>query len=132
MTTKLLQSLSHLALSGDGVGGRKRDNYKLAAALLDKRGRPIAYGTNSYKSHPIALYYGAYPHVHAELDACLGHGLRNCAGLSLVVVRALKDGSLSMAKPCTSCMRMMKDIGIKMVTYTGWQGETHSLRFGDQ
>lgn len=127
MNTRLLQSLSRLALGGDGVGGKGKDNYKLAACLLDKRGRPLAYGKNSYKSHPIALYYGAYPHVHAELDCCLSHGLSNCSGCTMVVIRTLKDGRLTMAKPCVSCMKMMKDVGIKNVKYTNWSGSFETV-----
>lgn len=126
MNTRLLKSLSLLALAGEGVGGRSREHFKLAACLLDKRGRAIAYGTNSYKSHPIALHYGAFPHVHAELSVCLGYGLDHCRDLELVVVRALKDGALTMAKPCNSCMAMMKDVGISNVYYTDWSGSIKS------
>lgn len=134
MNTKLLRSLSNLALNGDGVGGRKRDGYKLAACLLDKRGRPVSYGINSYKSHPLAVYYSDYPFVHAELDVCVGHGLRNCSGLDLVVVRVLKDGSLTMAKPCNACTKLMQDIGIRKTIYSNWAGELveDSIRPGDK
>ena len=33
--------------------------------------------------------------------------------LKLFVYRELKDGSIAMARPCPSCMALIKDLGIK-------------------
>ena len=37
--------------------------------------------------------------------------------LKLFVYRELKDGSIAMARPCPSCMALIKDLGIKKIYY---------------
>ncbi len=102
------------------------ENYHVAAILL-RDGIPIRIGTNQSKTHPIA--YRRYKdgqeaaNMHAEMDV-----LRFARkGDSLVVTRFLKDGSLTMAKPCIHCIKLIKSIGLKEVRYTNWSGNWEYL-----
>lgn len=38
--------------------------------------------------------------------------------LSVLVVRVLKDGTLKESKPCDNCVKIMREVGIKKVTYS--------------
>jgi len=38
------------------------------------------------------------------------------------VVRFLKDGTATMAKPCIHCQHFLKHVGVKKVRYTNWFG----------
>lgn len=107
-----------------GVGRLK--NNRLGAILLDKKGIMRAQGHNSYKTHPAVRHY-EYPCLHAEAHAMINHGLNNCKGCDIVVVRILKDDSLTMAKPCTECVRFMRSYGINDIYYTDWNGQVQQM-----
>jgi deoxycytidylate deaminase len=62
--------------------------------------------------------------MHAEMNV-----LRwSRPGDTLIVYRFKKDGSPTMAKPCSDCRRMIITCGIKKVTYTDWEGNLHSYK----
>jgi len=64
--------------------------------------------------------------MHAEMNV-----LRfSQPGDELIVYRFKKDGSVSMAKPCKDCRRMIIAKGIKKVTYTDWEGNLHIYKPG--
>lgn len=41
---------------------------------------------------------------------------------SIYVYRQLKDGSLGMCRPCKACMALIKNLGIRKVYYTTYDG----------
>ncbi len=98
---------------------RKSDHplYHIGAIVLS-HGRPIAFGYNQQKSHPLALHCG-YHAIHAEWDA-----LRKAVkGDTLVVLRiSARSGNLGLAKPCARCMEFARAKGIKRIFYTGTDG----------
>lgn len=63
----------------------------------------------------------ATPHmIHAEVSA-LSHIINNDINWNNVEVytyRELKNGSIALAKPCKSCMSLIKDLGIRKIHYT--------------
>lgn len=89
---------------------RKADSkYKVAATLWIK-GRMVAYGVSSRKTHPI--HYRAFPEVklylHAETDLLRKVG-KIPKGSTLVVIRSNKDGSMaSDSFPCDYCIRLIE------------------------
>ena len=102
-------------------------NHKIGAVVVLKR-RIVSSGFNtSNKTHPLQKQYNKYRFAgdgnhqcHAELSALLpliksGVDL-SCS--SVFVYRSHKDGTLAMARPCKSCMALIKDCGIKRVFYT--------------
>lgn len=95
--------------------------YKLGACLF-KRDRIINAKGNSRKTHPVLLRYSDHPYLHAESNCIISHGLDNCDDLSILVVRSNSFKEFTMAKPCDACMKLIKEVGIKHVYYTDWQG----------
>lgn len=96
-------------------------NFKLGAVLFDK-GVIINAKGNTRKTHPGLRYYTNWPILHAESRCILSHGLDNCNGLELLVVRINKAGLLTMAKPCPVCQELVSDVKIKRVWYSDWEG----------
>jgi len=92
----------------------------------------ISTGCNKDQTHPLQKTYNEArqipdwsPHkLHAETDA-----IRHIIDLdidwrkvSVYIYRKLKDRPFGMAKPCNSCMKLIKDLGIRHVYYTGDDG----------
>lgn len=97
-------------------------------ATLLKRGKPVRTRNNCLKTHPFLTKYTEYPYLHAESNVVLSYGVDNCKGLDIYVTRTLKDGSVTMAKPCKVCMRILKDVGIRKIYYTNWKGKVECLK----
>jgi tRNA(Arg) A34 adenosine deaminase TadA len=112
-----LQKVAHAS-----PGTNPRGSYRLAAALL-RRGQIIKVKTNTYKTHPELKKFTEWPFMHAESNCIISHGIDNCAGMEICVVRTLKNGTLNMAKPCEICTALMKKAGIKRIHYTDWDGQ---------
>lgn len=123
----MMEVAKAVALSGDGVGGRGKDSFRLGAVLFDKRGRVVASGTNSYKTHPKLAPFTEYPFIHAEQACLLKYGLDNCEGLCMMVVRVLKDGSFANAKPCSVCSSLLRACGVRDVYYSTKEGKVGNL-----
>jgi deoxycytidylate deaminase len=97
-------------------------------AVLVSHGRPLAVGHNSIRGHRYSRYY-KYPEAcHAEaatiaaLDMYVPHNA--CV---MYVARVNKQGQYMMSRPCDSCMRVIRESGIRKVVYTtgmGWAEET--------
>lgn len=108
----------------------KFETYKIGAAITIK-GRPVATGCNSYKTHPTQKHYNkqrsnfdekAKHFTHAEIAALnklKGIDLKNA---ELFVYRTGLDGSPRMCRPCAACMTAIKERGIKVIHYTTSEG----------
>ena len=105
--------------------------HKVGAIVVLKH-RIISSGFNSnIKTHPLQKKYNQYrfsadsPHkCHAELSALLPlikEG-KNLSGASIYVYRQHKNEILACARPCRSCMELIKDCGIKRIFYTTEDG----------
>lgn len=113
------------ALASDGIG--KRNSYRVGAVLFNRNGI-ISARHNSRKTHPKLAKFTEFPFLHAESSCILHAGLDNCSDSTLLVVRVLKDGrTLSCAKPCDTCMKMIDLAGISKVYYSDWNGEFKCL-----
>ena len=96
----------------------------LTAVIFDKRGRILSVGRNSYiKTHPLQAKYAREAgtpdrvYLHAELSALIR--CRNPRkAFRILVTRVGRGGETRLAKPCESCMRAIKDFGIKIVEHT--------------
>jgi len=42
--------------------------------------------------------------------------------VDLIVVRSLKNGEMSMAKPCSACLPVIKSYGVRYVYYSNFDG----------
>jgi len=114
-----------VALSGQGVGPRYA--FRHGAVLFDRSGKILSAKSNSLKTHPKLAKFTDYPYLHAESACIIGHGMDNCDGLSLLVLRVLKNNQVSLSKPCIICQRVIEDAGLKSVYYTDVNGMVKRL-----
>jgi deoxycytidylate deaminase len=95
----------------------------------------ISSGCNTRKTDPLQKKYNMYrfseetPHcAHAEL-VCLkpliDHHDIDFKHVDLYVYRADKQGVPLLARPCPSCMQLIKDLGIRNIYYTNNNGFSH-------
>ena len=97
------------------------------AAILKRKNKPVYIGINQDKTHPMAFREynnkSMAASLHAEMDA-----LRfSKPGDSLEVIRFLKDGDMTMAKPCEFCEPLIKKYNLSSVKYTNWSGSWENL-----
>lgn len=102
--------------------------YKVGCVVV-YHNKVLSTGFNRDTTHPLQRKYNKYrnipdwsPHkMHAEVDA-IRHIIDldiDWSGVSIYIYRKLKDRPFGLAKPCKSCMQLIKDLGIKHVYYTG-------------
>jgi deoxycytidylate deaminase len=62
--------------------------------------------------------------LHAESSVLIPFIKRgiDISGSELFIYRERKDGSLGMARPCQSCMKLIKQCGIKKIYYSTYDG----------
>lgn len=124
---RILELATHVAKSGPGVG--KHNNFRLGAALVDKKGRVVNTKTNLYRTHPLLAQFTDWPCLHAESHCVIANGIDNCYGLDLYVCRVLRNGSYGSSKPCSVCQQVMEMAGIRNVWYTtGIDDQVESYR----
>lgn len=99
-----------------------------------KLGQTKWLGYNNKKSHPSArkLFKNGQIEsccLHAEMDAIVKVPRSSRSKIRLFVFRFLKNGDLSMAKPCDMCLKFLEQEGIKAknVYYTNWNGIWENL-----
>lgn len=96
----------------------------IVATCFDRKGRVLGTGVNDYyRSHPLQKYFSIKAglsadriYIHAELAAVLASGKKRIH--SIFVQRFGKRGDMLNAKPCKSCMLMLKFFDVKIVRYT--------------
>ncbi len=102
--------------------------FKLAATTYSKKGIELAQAYNStIKTHPwqakLANLVGM-PHriyLHAEIAALIAS---NEPVEVLVVASVTKEGKPAMAKPCPVCQKALEFAHVKVLIYTGLDGQT--------
>lgn len=104
-----------------GNGGNGGNRFRLGATLIRKK-EILAVKNNSAKTHPKLLPFYKFPFLHSESNAIISYGLDNCEDTILYVLRILKTNELAMAKPCNSCMLLIKHCKIKQVYFTTGEG----------
>lgn len=97
--------------------------------------RIISSGCNSQKTAPLQKKYNIYRFsedtshsMHAEMMCLKSLIERNDIDfkyVDLYVYREYKNGELAPARPCESCMALIRKLGIKSIYYTNFQGYSH-------
>ncbi|SVE26487.1 uncharacterized protein METZ01_LOCUS479341 [marine metagenome] len=125
-TEKIFETLERTAIDSKGLAGR----FKLACAIVYRK-TIITIGTNSYKTHPIMSEYGVNEdsiYLHAEIDA-INKALKliskkQLAQCDLYILRVKREQGVEsawirgLAKPCSGCMKAIKQYKIRKVYYT--------------
>lgn len=106
-------------------------NYKIGAIVVLKH-RIISSGYNSdTKTHPLQKRYNQYRFTedshhkcHAELSALLPliKSRMDLSSANIYVYREDKSHCLACARPCPSCMKLIRDCGIKKIFYSTENG----------
>ena len=100
--------------------------------------RIISSGTNSIKSHPLQKKLNmerftedSTPHcLHAETTALIPIMNRKDIDwnkIKIYIYREHKNGTKAMSRPCASCQKLLRDLGIKKVFYTTNNGFAEEL-----
>lgn len=92
--------------------------------MVIHQGRVVSRGYNCLKTHPRLFKKYGYFSIHAECDAIM----RANRGDTLVVVRVLKSGKLTCAKPCEKCLTFAKEYGIRKIMYSDWDESIKEMR----
>jgi deoxycytidylate deaminase len=108
-----------------------RSRCKHISFLLEGN-KIISAGFNQgFKTHPIGkLNQHRFDNTHAELAAIIKTRWRidKLGKLTLVNLRFLKDGNLSMSKPCIPCQKMLFSFGITDIWYSNTAGEMEKMK----
>lgn len=105
---------------------------RLGAVVVEGK-HIVSTGHNSNKTNPTQARYNIYrkidktypARVHAEvsaLNSLIGKKEIDFSRLRLFVYREWKDGTRAMARPCPSCMALIKDLGIRKIYYSTPEG----------
>jgi deoxycytidylate deaminase len=102
----------------------KSSSTFLVGAVVHCKGRILSSGHNkANKTHPSAETNGRNVRIHAEHSALIGVQHYERGNLEVTVVRIRRmDGSFAISKPCSNCMRLMEEAGIKKIHYTDNDG----------
>lgn len=97
-----------------GVAITSRHSYRMGA-LAVRGGNMLGYATNKYRNHPRLVEDWYDCSVHAEQGL-----IENCDTVSSIVyvARVTPGGSVALAKPCQSCLRLLTNAGVKRVVWT--------------
>lgn len=99
--------------------------HKMGAAVFFK-GKFLAVGFNSLKTHPIMRRFDRHKTIHAEIHALTKAKAKkfDIANATVFIYRETKEGNLANAKPCSVCMNILKEeFQVRNVIFTvnnGW------------
>lgn len=118
--SRIIERLQKLAMSSSQP---EQGRYRIAAAVLDKKGNVLSTAVNSYvKTHPKQSMYAHKTgnhhksFLHAEIAALVK--VKNGVPAKIVVVRVGNGGELRLAQPCPICMMAIKQAGIESIEFT--------------
>lgn len=103
------------------------DRVHIGCVVTYGNHRIISSGCNSNKTHPLQKQLNkerfaldSTHSLHAEVSALLPLMKDDIdfGRVELYTHRNYKDGHLAMARPCPSCMKLIKRLGIRRIWYT--------------
>lgn len=97
--------------------------FHLGARLRRGRKHIVREGINRKKTHPASRGTPCQSQ-HAEMNVLVAAR----PGDHLEVKRWLKDGTLTMARPCKHCTALILQKKIATVTYSDWDGNLVTVR----
>jgi tRNA(Arg) A34 adenosine deaminase TadA len=94
--------------------------YKMGAVIVGKHW--FVFGFNKNRTHPKAKNYTRK--IHAELAAIL-QAARTWGtwDTDMYVVRITNSGAMATSKPCKDCWILLKEAGIRSVTFIDKDGK---------
>ena len=119
-------------------------NTRVGALITDRRGLPIAFGHNQYKTSPFQARFGRNSDsifLHAETD-CIKNALNSLSSPNpdlssyylwiLRVKKAHPHGPFipALSAPCLGCQRAIVTFNLRRVYYTNTLGDFARLTTG--
>lgn len=126
--TKTQMSFFRMAKNASELSDFPR--VKIGAIVVNKH-RVISSGYNSFaRRHKLQVKYNRERFdgpsagcVHAEMAALIPLiNKEDLSRASLYVYRELQNGSFGMCRPCKACMALIKNLGIRKIYYTTYDG----------
>ena len=126
----LFQAAQSISMKSSYTGSSKAH---LGCVVVYKR-TILANGYNSNKTHPMQAKYNRLrykndsrylpPKVHAEIAALskIKYLDIDFSKVHLYIYRELKGGTKALARPCAACLSAIKEMGIKHIHYTTYDG----------
>ncbi len=101
-----------------------KKRYNIVATVLDRRGRVLSVGVNSYtKTHPVQAKFAAMfgrheqQYLHAEV-AAITKLPQPWKAYKIKIERYDSEGNPVCAKPCCICDAVIRATGIKRIEHT--------------
>ena len=106
-------------------------------SVIIKNKETVAVSANQKKSHPLQQKLNPIRfdnhtsqqdidkcnnYQHAEFSAIIKCKHLDLSGASIYVYREDKYGNLAMCCPCKACLKLIKEVGIKVIYYTSTDG----------
>lgn len=108
---------------------RVRGTKVKIGAVIVRGNFVVSEGRNRLKTHTFqhrsnigSGYLAPVPNIHAEIDALIRSGRHDLTGAEVFVYREFVSGELANCRPCLSCMRALKNAGVKHIYYTDESG----------
>lgn len=99
----------------------KNSKYKhQIGAIITYKGKVVAKGFNSIKTHPRAS--NPWNLLHAETSAIINSKREDFTDCSIYVYRETKTGKLGTSKPCKYCYNLLKILNFKEIYYSDYDG----------
>lgn len=108
------------------------DGAHLGAVAVYKDKFIIARAHNTSKTNPTQFYYNKYRSItkkdimskpaRSHAETCLYRKIRyldiNFKDVTIYLYRGHKDGTLALSRSCSSCEKLLHDLGIVNICYT--------------
>lgn len=112
------------------------DGQHLGAVAVYKDKFILARAHNTAKTNPTQYYYNRYrakektnimikpARSHAEIEIFRRIRYLNVdfKHVTVYIYRELKNGHMALAKPCLSCERCLRDLGVRVICYSDYDG----------
>jgi deoxycytidylate deaminase len=98
--------------------------HKMGAVIV-RNGNLYAGGWNKKRSHPQSKSYMHF--IHAELAAIINSanqiGTLTGSNADMYVMRITRGGAMATSKPCKECWVLLKEAGLRSVTFIDVAGK---------
>lgn len=108
----------------------EKSSYKFrVGAVVFKGKRILSSGHNGLRSSTIPNKHKTYHNsLHAEQNALLKLDWSTLKGASILVLKCSKTAkSLSNARPCSMCMKLLSFVGIKNIYFSDVDGSINHI-----
>lgn len=105
----------YIKLAAKNINNDSNNKVNMVAIIV-KGGRVLSIGHNNMKKSHSVFFNGSHcKAVHAEFAAI--REAKYTKDANMYVFRLLKRGGIGISKPCSDCMDLIRDKGIRNITY---------------